>query len=169
MMTRKVVVLLAVMMAVAGTSFAQTLKLGYINSLELLSLMPEVGPADQELEKYAGTLDGLYAGMLQEYQNKVAGYEQNVGKWTPDVEELKVKELQDLEKRITEFQSTSTEKLNKKRETLYAPILEKADKAIKEVATAEGYTYIFDASAGALLFADESENILDKVRTKLGI
>ena len=131
--------------------------------------MPEVAPADQKLEEYAGSLDGLYAGMLQEYQTKVLDYENNVGKWTPDVEEVKIKELQDLEKRITEFQQSSPEKLNKKREELYAPILEKADKAIKEVATAEGYTYIFDASAGALLFAEESENILDKVRVKLGI
>jgi len=168
-MIRKVVVLLAVMVAVSGTSFAQTLKLGYINSLELLSLMPAVAPADAALEKYAGTLDGLYSGMLQEYQNKIADYEKNQPNWTPDTEELKVKELQDLEKRIQEFQGSSQEKLGKKREELYAPILEEADIAIKAVAQEGGYTYIFDASTGSLLFADESEDILDKVLTKLGI
>jgi outer membrane protein len=162
--------MLALVMAVGATSTnAQTLKLGYINSLELLSLMPEIQPADAELEKYANQLDGLFSGMMQEYQNKLVDYEKNQPNWTPDTEELKIKELQDLEKRIQEFQNSSQEKLGKKREELYAPILEKADKAIKEVATEEGYTYIFDASTGSLLFADESEDILDKVRAKLGI
>ena len=168
-MIKKVVVMLAVVMALGSTSYAQTLKLGYINSLELLSLMPEIGPADAQLEKYAGSLDGLYSGMIGEYQNKLVDYEENVGKWTPDTEELKVKELQDLEKRIQEFQTSSQEKLAKKREELYAPILEKADKAIKEVAAEDGYSYIFDASTGSLLFADESEDILDKVIAKLGL
>lgn len=171
MMIRKVVVLLAIALTLAGTSMAQQApKIGYINSLELLSLMPEVGPADKNLEKYAGSLDGLYSGMLQEYQNKIKDYEQNSANWTQDTEELKIKELQDLEKRITDFQTSSNDKLAKKREELYAPILEKADEAIKAVAKEGGYTYILDASTGALLFVDESaDNILDKVLAKLGL
>jgi outer membrane protein len=59
--------------------------------------------------------------------------------------------------------------LQVKREEKYAPILEKADIAIKEVAAEGKYTYIFDASTGSLLFADESENILSKVKAKLGL
>jgi len=137
--------------------------------LELLSLMPAVGPADAELEKYAGTLDGLYKGMTTEYQNKAVDFQQNQKNLTPDTQELKVKELQDLEKRILDFEATVQDKLGKKRETLYAPILEKADTAIKAVAKEGGYTYIFDASTGGLLFADESEDILDKVLAKMGI
>lgn len=168
-MIRKGFVLLAVLALSMGMSQAQQLKLGYINSLELLSLMPEVKPADDALEKYAKSLDGLYSGMLQEYQNKIMDYEKNQPNWTPDTEELKVKELQDLEKRIQDFQTSSQEKLGKKREELYAPILEKADKAIKSVAEEGGYTYIFDSSTGGLLFADEAQDILDKVLTKLGL
>lgn len=166
---KRVVVLVALMISLGGASFAQQLKLGYINSLELLSLMPEVQPADAALEKYAKSLDDLYSGMLTEYQKKLTDFDQNSSKWTPDNQELKIKELQDLEKRIQDFQESSTDKLNKKREDLYAPILEKADKAIKAVATEGGYTYIFDASTGSLLFAKESENLIDKVKAKLGL
>ena len=166
---RKLVVLVAVMLTLGSTTYAQQLKLGYINSLELLSLMPEVQPADAALEKYAKSLDATYTGMLTEYQNKLVDFEKNQDKWTPDNQEVKIKELQDYEKRIQDFQTSSTEKLNKKREELYAPILEKADKAINAVATEGGYTYIFDASTGSLLFAKESENVLAKVKTKLGL
>jgi outer membrane protein len=52
---------------------------------------------------------------------------------------------------------------------MYKPILEKADKAIKDVAKENKYDYIFDASGGAILFAKDSDNVLSLVKTKLGI
>lgn len=46
----------------------------------------------------------------------------------------------------------------------------KATNAIKEVAKENGFTYIFDMSSGAILFASEtSEDILPLVKKKLGI
>jgi outer membrane protein len=47
--------------------------------------------------------------------------------------------------------------------------LDKADKAIKDVAKEKGYDYIFDASNGVLLHAKDGDNILSMVKTKLGI
>ena len=47
------------------------------------------------------------------------------------------------------------------------PILSKARKAIEDVATEGGFTYIFDKSQGSILYAQESENILPLVKKKL--
>jgi outer membrane protein len=167
-MIKKGVVMFAIMMSFAGTSFAQ-LKLGYINSLELLSLMPEVAVADKAIETFAKSLEAQYTIMLKEYETKGGEYEANYKTWTPSILQLKQKELVDLENRIGEFQTSIQEDIAEKREEKYAPILEKADIAIKEVAAEGKYTYIFDASTGSLLFADESENILSKVKAKLGL
>ncbi len=168
-MIKKVVVMFAVMMTLASASYAQQLKLGYINSLELLSLMPEVAVADKAIESFAKSLETQYVTMLKEYDTKAKDYEANYQTWTKSVLDLKGKELEDLEKRITDFQASIQEDIAAKREEKYAPILEKADVAIKAVANEGGYTYIFDASTGSLLFADESENIIDKVKAKLGL
>ena len=48
-------------------------------------------------------------------------------------------------------------------------MIEKARKAISEVAEENGYTYIFDAGVGILLYYDKGDNILPLVRAKLGI
>ncbi|MEZ5006928.1 MAG: OmpH family outer membrane protein [Chitinophagales bacterium] len=168
-MLKKVVVLIAVVMTLGGTSYAQTLKLGYINSLELLSLMPAVATADKQLEAYATGLDNTLETMYKEYETKIKDYQKNEKMWPPSTLEIKQKELMDLEKRIGEFEQTIQRDINKKRESLYAPILEKADVAIKAVATEGNYTYIFDASTGSLLFADEAQDILPKVKAKLGL
>jgi len=168
---KKTIVLLLFAFCLAGTASAQIKvnKLGYINTLELLSLMPEVGPADAELEKYANELDGLYSKMLQEYQSKVSEIQNTVDNMSEDMKQVKAQELADMEKRIGQFEESSSTKLNKKKETLYKPILDLADKAIKEVAKENGFTYIFDSSVGAIIFADESDDILPLVKAKLGL
>ena len=54
-----------------------------------------------------------------------------------------------------------------KEKELLEPILQKARKAIEDVASEGNYTYIFDKSVGSILYAKESENILEKVKKKL--
>ena len=168
-MIKRIVVMIAVVMALGSTSYAQQLKLGYINSLELLSLMPEVATADKQIEAFAKGLNSTLEGMYKEYETKGIDYQQNAELWPPSTLEVKQKEIIDLEKRIGEFQQSIQADVTTKREELYAPILEKADVAIKAVSNEGGFTYIFDASTGSLLFADESQNILPQVKAKLGL
>ena len=49
-----------------------------------------------------------------------------------------------------------------------APILEKARLAIEAVGKKNGFTYVFDASMGILLF-ENGENIMPLVKTELGL
>ena len=50
---------------------------------------------------------------------------------------------------------------------LLKPVLEKIDKAIQKVGNEEGYDYIFDAVAGAIVFALDSHNVTEKVLDEL--
>jgi outer membrane protein len=168
---KKFLALVMVCVALVSAASAQNKehKFGYINTLELLSLMPEIKPADEELSKYAGELDALFTKMLQEYQAKITELEKTFASMSDDMKQIKAQELQDLEKRITNFEDGISDKLGKKKETLYSPILDKADVAIREVAKENGFTYIFDASVGAIIYADESDDILPLVKAKLGL
>jgi len=40
---------------------------------------------------------------------------------------------------------------------------------VDQIGKEEGYTMIFDTSTGGLLFADETKDLLAKVKSKLGI
>ena len=59
--------------------------------------------------------------------------------------------------------------MQSKEQELLEPILQKARDAINEVAKEDKYTYIFDKSMGTLLYAEESENIISKVKKKLDL
>ena len=79
------------------------------------------------------------------------------------------KELTDLQARIESTQQNAEQKVAQKKEELYTPLLEKADKAIKDVAQEKGYDYIFDVSVGAVLYAKPTDDILPLVKAKMGL
>lgn len=162
------IVLFACLMFIGTATFAQT-KFGYIDSRELLSLMPEVRRADSNLQNFAKSYRDQLETMGKEYQKKVQEFQGKEKTMTEAVKEVSIKEIQQLEERIQSTQQSAEEKVAKKKEELYSPILEKADKAIKDVAKANNFDYIFDAAQGLLLYANEGDNILPLVKTKLGI
>lgn len=167
---KKVTTVIILMIAFVATINAQKVnKFGYLNSTELISLMPEMVKADSAIDKYAIELDALGQQMYGEYQKKATDAQSKKEKnlLSAEMEELVVKELGDLEKRITEFQESAQQKIEAKRDKLYAPIIAKANEGIQAVAKANGYTYVFDSGAGMLLFADESDNILPLVKAHL--
>ena len=165
---KKIVLLLACSLFVGNAVFAQA-KFGYINSDELLSIMPEVRKADSSLQLFAKSYQDQLEQMGKEYQKKVQDFQAQEKTMTEAVKEVKVKELQQLEERFQSTQQSAQEKVAKKKEELYSPILEKADKAIKDVAKSNNYDYVFDASRGNILYAKETDNILPLVKAKLGI
>ena len=144
-------------------------KLGYINSNELLSIMPQSMEMQTELQSYAKGLESSLAAMQAEGEKKLADYQQNEATMSDLVKQDKVRELESIQQRILEFQQNAQESLAAKEQELITPILDKARKAIEDVAKEENFTYIFDASTGNILYAAESENILPLVKAKLGL
>ncbi|MBS1587907.1 MAG: OmpH family outer membrane protein [Bacteroidetes bacterium] len=165
----KKIVFLAAGLMISSLAFAQSPKLGYINSRELLEMMPEIKKADSNLQIYAKSFQDQLQSMSKEFEKKGQDYQAQEKTMTDAVKEVKMKELQDLQNRIESTNQSAQDKVAKKKEELYSPILDKADKAIKEVAKEKGYDYIFDASAGMLLYAKDGDNILALVKAKLGI
>lgn len=170
---KRLFLILSCGLLVANTAMAQTvspsLKLGYINSQELLMSMPERAKADTLLQQYAKQFQEQYESMQKDYQIKGQQYQAGEKTMTDAIKEVKMKEIQDLASRIESFQQSAQEKVGQKKQEVYGPILDKADKAIKAVAKEKGFDYIFDAGQGFLLYGREGDNILPLVKAKLGL
>ena len=149
-------------------SFGQS-KFGYIDSSELLSLMPEKKTAEGELQTFAKSLESQLGAMQAEYQASVQDYQANEATYTDLVKQDKVAEITNLEQRIQAFNQNAQNALQKKEQELLEPILAKARTAIEDVAKEGKFTYIFDSSMGSILYADENENVIPLVKKKLGL
>jgi outer membrane protein len=165
-MKKVLVVIMAIMMAIP--TFAQQ-KFGHIDSAALLELMPEKAKAEKELEAFAAEFQAALEAMAKEYEGKVGAFQQGEKDMIKTVRDTKVREISDLERRIQEFQQQAQEEIGKKEQEVLTPIIDKARKAIDEVAVEKGYTYVFDASLGVLLYAKDTEDVMADVKAKLGL
>lgn len=163
-------ILIAVIALTSTVSvFAQ--KYGHINSGNLLELLPEVNNADEELVKLRDKLfterDQKMAAFQEKYQKAVQSL--NSGELSPKQQQEMEANLRVEQEAIAKFEQGIQNQMGKKRQELLGPILEKVDEAIQAVAKEKGYTMVFDTSQGALLFANESEDITPLVKAKLGL
>lgn len=147
-------------------------KLGYINSQELLSLMPESKAAQKRIENKAKEfesqmkdLEGQYQKLFQEYVNAM-----EKGTLSDDVRKTKEESLQAMQTKIKSYQAQAQKDMSKMQTETLSPIFDKANKAIQKVGAANGFTYVFDTSARSIVYVDPtSQNILNLVKKELGI
>jgi len=144
-------------------------KFGYIDSQELLMLMPERKIAETKVQEFAKVLETQLGSMTAEYQQSVQEYQANESTYSDLVKQDKVADITNLEQRIQAFQQNAQKELQAKEQELLEPILTKARKAIEDVAVDGKYTYIFDKSIGSILYAKDSENVIHLVKKKLGL
>lgn len=87
----------------------------------------------------------------------------------PKALEEEAKKLKEQEAELGKYEQEMQKQLLAKRQETLQPILDKVNNIIKQVATENQFTYIFDSSAGILLYAQESMDVTALVKTKLGI
>lgn len=144
-------------------------KIAHIDLDSLISLMPESTEAKKSQEEYIKQLEGMIVTMQTEFDTKYQDYVANQTKYSALIKSSMEKDLQDLQRRIQEFQNTAQQDLQKKNEELAKPIYDKAKKAIDQVAKENGYKYVLDTSTGIVLFSEPTDDILNLTKKKLGI
>lgn len=170
-MKKGLTLLLLTVMVSGSAIFAQkALKVGHINGQEIISLMPERTEAENQIKTFGEQLGKDIESLQVELNNKYNDFQNNEKNYTELIKKSKVEEIQNLQARIQEYQKNAQQEFQKKEAELMKPIIEKAQNAIKEVAKANGFTYILDISAGGVLYESEDANdISTLVKAKLGI
>lgn len=155
-------------------SAAGPLKLGYTNIDYVLAKTPEAKDIQNQLTIQRTQSENELKRMQKELEDKYGAYEKGAAQMSDVIRKDRETELQGLQTRIQEFGRTAEQSLQTKYQQLVNPVVQKIQKAIDEVAKAEGYTYVFNLDAGAntipiLLVAPEDNNITDLVLRKMGI
>ena len=169
-MKKAFIVALVAMLAFGGNAMAQkTIKLGHINSNDLMQIMPGRDSAQAALQKEVEELQADMEAMKKEYETKVNDYMAKRDQLSELIRKSKESDLQAMASRIEEFQANAQKLLEERQEALLKPIIDRAKKAIEEVGKENNYTYIFDAGVGAVLYSQDSDDIMPLVKKKLGL
>ncbi len=141
-------------------------KIGHISTDKLLSLMPETKVMNAELEKLSKTYETELKAEQAKLQAKLKKYDEEAKTQTDEVNKQRGVEVQQDQQKLYQSSQAARDDLSKKRNEKLKPILDKAKKAIDEVAKEQGYTYVLEAST---LIVANGTDLLPAVKAKLGI
>jgi outer membrane protein len=165
----KKIIIIAVMAVMSVAASAQNLKFGYVNFNEIVMLMPEMDAARATMEENQKTNEEILMSMYQEYQTKMQDYQAKAATWTVAIRESKEKELMDIESRLQQTQQSLQQEMQQLQSSLQAPIYEKAQTTVQEIAKAQGLAFVFEESS--LLYIDPAQgvNLTTEARKALNI
>jgi outer membrane protein len=146
-------------------------KYGHLNTGNILESMPAVAKADSVLVIFQRDLQAKEDDMISKFEEEYMDFvkKANAGELPKVAIERKQNEFQQKEQEIIEYQKEAQRQITAKRKELLDPLLRNLQETVDKIAKANNYSYIFDISSGAFLFAKESEDIEPLVRTALGI
>ena len=127
-------------------------KTAHVDVQEIMTKMPAVLEAQNQLKKLSDTYTAEYKTMIDEYQAKMKKYEAEATTVTDPVNQTRQTEMQDMGKRIGDYQETAQKELQKKEADLMKPITDKVKASIQKVGKAKGFQYVLNAAD--LLLAD---------------
>ena len=164
----KVAAVAAFILLTGSFAKAQT-KIGYINFQGLITQMPEAKTIKSQLDLYSKQFTDQLAVMNNELQSKGKDYQAQNATMTDAIRTAKQTELQDLQKRMQDYNNTAQQKYEEKTNELSKPLIDKARTAITAVAKEKGYTYVLDSSQTTLIVSPESDDMMVAVKAKLGL
>jgi outer membrane protein len=161
----KTLLIAALMIVGANQTISAQAKTAHVDVSEIMSKLPAMLDAQKQLEKISTTYDEDYKKMVTEYQAKLAEYEKAATTATEAVNKQHSEEIQDMQKRISEFRDKAQKDLQTKQEEITKPIYEKVRASIAKVGKAKGFQYILD---GATLLLADGPNLTADVKKDLG-
>ena len=165
----KKIFIIAAMAIISVAASAQNLKFGYVNYSELVQLMPEMDSVRVQLEAQEKETYETLGAMYEEYQTKVQQYQQKEATWTPAIRDSKMKELQEIETRFQESQQIFQQELQQMQQMLQAPVYEKAQTAVTDLAKAKGLAFVFEETQMLYIDAAQGVNLTPEARVALNI
>ena len=165
----KKIILLAAMALMSMAAMAQEAKFAYVDFNEIIMLMPEMDEARATLEENSKTNEEILMTMYEEYQTKMQQYEQKKATWTPAILETKEREIMEIQARLEQTQQSLQQELQQLQQNLQAPIIEKANAAVAELAKSKGVAAVFEK--GSFLYFDPAQlvDLTPEARVALNI
>lgn len=164
--------ILTIFLLFTVATFAQTQKIGWVNSETILQQYAPAIKAQSDLDAmtsaWTKSIDSMATGLQTDY----AAAQKQFTSMTPDKQREVQQELVQKEQYIQQFRQQKFGQPNGeifiKQEQLLKPIKEQILKAIDAVRKAEGMNFVFDKTGEVLLlFADPQFDITNVVLDKL--
>jgi len=163
------VALVAVSILFVGNFAKAQSKIGYINFDALVGQMPEAKTIKSQLDIYQKQFVDQLTVMNTELQTKGKEFQSQSATMTDAIRTAKQTELQDIQKRMQDYENNAQQQVEAKTNELSKPLVDKVRAAVTEVAKEKGYNYVFNTAQVQLIVSPEGDDLAVPVKAKLGL
>ena len=163
---KKLLVLTSILLSFALAD----LKIGYVDSNEIMNNFDDVRQVQAELEKEQRRLEAEFNELAYSLDSLKQDYDRQRLLMSDSRRTEKENEMVNLEKSVQKYQLEKfgpEGEIYRTQNQLLKPVLAKIDAAIQKVGSEQGYDFILDAMSGALLYALDSHNLTESVMDEL--
>jgi outer membrane protein len=169
--TKAMVVAFACMLAASIPAAAQQ-KIGYVNSEKILQELPAAKEAKDSLAVIVKNWQGELDQMSKDLQGKYEDYQKKQGLYNDQTKQSEQKKLIDEEQQMNDFKTQKfgqQGELAMEQDRLMAPIKKQVFDAIKQVASENKLSFVFDKAGDVLLLygepnADYTFKVIDRLK-----
>ena len=167
---KRISLLLAGLMLSFGLAVAQ--KYAFVDTEYILNNIPSYKAAQEQLDKTSEEWQKEVEAKYAEIEKMYKDYQAERVLLSEDMRRQREESIVTKEKEVKELQKSyfgQEGALFKKRQELIQPIQDDIYKAIKDLATENGYAVVFDSSSGpSMIYTNPRYDISDEVLQKLG-
>lgn len=158
---------------VAGTltlsASAQSLKIGYADPEVIITYMPEYQTIQQQMAAEYRTSQEALQALAEDFQERVGKYQKQQPLLSAERQAERESELAQLQAEIQDSAARKDQELAQKQEDLMAPLLERVQGVIDEVAAEKGLDIVLRSPAILFVNEDTVMNINIDIAERLGI
>jgi outer membrane protein len=152
----------------AAAADAQTLKIGYINSQQILASSPEAATAqqqfDQEMQRFQAE--------VQQLEDEITGMQQRLQQQQLTLSpEARANREQQIQMKLQEYQTRTGElqqMAQQRQQELVQPLMDRITMIIETVREEGQYSLILDVAAGSIISADSTLDLTPEIIRRLG-
>lgn len=151
------------------STIAQT-KTGTVDADFILTKMPELAQANEEIKKYNLDLESQLKEKLSDYEAKIKVYQTGQATLNEEDKKLKQQEILTLEDQISKFRQNGQQLLQLKQSEVVQPLYKKIGEVVTQVSKEQGYTHVMTIGGNNnFAYADPTYDITLLVLKKMGI
>jgi len=148
---------------------AQTLQIGYADPEVIITYMPEYQTVQQQMAAEYRTSQEALQALAEDFQDRVEKYQKQQPLLSAERQAEREQELATLQTEIQNSAAAKDQELAKKQEDLMAPLLDRVQSVIDEVAVEKGLDIIIRSPALLYVNEDKIVNLNVDIAEKLGI
>lgn len=152
----------------AGAVEAQVLKIGYINSQQVLASSPDAAAAQQRFDQ---EMQG-YQAEVQQLETELTGLQERLQQQQLTLSpEARANREQQIQQRVQAYQARTAELqqvADQRRAELIQPVMDRITAIIETIREEGQYSLILDVAAGSIIAADTTLDLTPEVIRRMG-